>query len=123
VDNPLSALGSSIVGGRFNPKGLEALYTSLELETMIAEMQHYANTDPRLAGRFRPSSILTLASKNLCTLDLRDTVVQTALGTNLQELSGSFIRMQNQGLESPTQILGRVNIENMLFDAFIFPSA
>ncbi len=123
VDNPLSALGSAIVGGRFNPKKLEALYTSLEIETMIAEMQHYAHTDPRLAGRFRPSSILTLESSGLRALDMSNNHVQAALGTNAQELSGNFIRMQNRGLESPTQILGRVNIEQHFFDAFIVESA
>ncbi len=29
VVDPLSALGSALAGGRFNPKGFEALYTSL----------------------------------------------------------------------------------------------
>lgn len=123
LNNPLSALGSAIVGGRFNPKGFEALYTSLEIETMIAEMQHYAQTDPRLAGRFRPSSILTLQSSDLRTLDLSSLDTQVLLGTNTQELGGNFIRMQNRGLESPTQTLGRVNIEHGFFDAFIVESA
>ncbi len=123
IENPLNALGSALAGGRFNPKKLEALYTSLEIETMIAEMQHYAHTDPRLAGRFRPSSILTLESTNIRALDLTSTTVQAALGTNTQELSGNFIRMQNRGLESPTQALGRMNIEHQLFAAFIAESA
>lgn len=123
VNDPISALGSAIVGGRFNPKKLEALYTSLEIETMIAEMQHYAHTDPRLAGRFRPSSILTLESSNIRALDLTNTDIQTLLGTNPQELSGHFIRMQNRGFESPTQLLGRLNIEHGFFDAFIAESA
>ncbi len=123
VNNPISALGSAIVGGRFNPKKLEALYTSLEIETMIAEMQHYAHTDPRLAGRFRPSSILTLESTNIRALDLTNAVIQTLLGTNPQELSGSFIRMQNRGFEAPTQLLGRINIEQCFFDAIIAESA
>lgn len=123
VVDPLSALGSALAGGRFNPKGFEALYTSLEIETMIAEMQHYANTDPRLAGRFRPLSILTLEATGLRVLDLSDTEIQAVLGTNTQELSGSFIRMQNRGLESPTQTLGRINIEHRLFDAVIAESA
>ncbi len=123
VTNPLSALGSALAGGRFNPKGFEALYTSLEIETMIAEMQHYANTDPRLAGRFRPSSILTLEATGLKVLDLSNSEIQSALGTNTQELSGNFIRIQNRGLESPTQTLGRVNIEHLLFDAVIAESA
>jgi RES domain-containing protein len=123
VTDPLSALGSALAGGRFNPKGFEALYTSLEIETMIAEMQHYANTDPRLAGRFRPSSILTLEATGLRVLDLSNSEAQSALGTNTQELSGNFIRMQNRGLESPTQTLGRINMEHQLFDAVIAESA
>jgi RES domain-containing protein len=123
VTNPLSALGSALAGGRFNPKGFEALYTSLAIETMIAEMQHYANTDPRLAGRFRPSSILTLEATGLQVLDLSNIETQNALGTNTQELSGNFIRMQNRGLESPTQTLGSINIEHQLFDAVIAESA
>ena len=123
VVDPLSALGSALAGGRFNPKGFEALYTSLEIETMIAEMQHYANTDPRLAGRFRPSSILTLEATGLRILDLSNIEIQALLGTNTQELSGNFIRMQNRGLESPTQTLGRINIEHLFFDALITESA
>jgi RES domain-containing protein len=123
INAPLSALGSALVGGRFNPKGFEALYTSLEIETMIAEMQHYAHTDPRLAGRFRPASILTLESGGIKALDLTDAAIQSALGTNPQELSGNFVRIQNQGLESPTQRLGRINVAHGFFDAFIIESA
>lgn len=35
---PFSGVGASMVGGRFNPKGVQALYTSDRAETAIAEI-------------------------------------------------------------------------------------
>lgn len=37
---PLSGAGAAVQGGRFNRKGVEALYLSLETETTLAEYQH-----------------------------------------------------------------------------------
>ena len=59
---PLSGAGAAARGGRFNPKGVEALYLALSVEGMIAEMGH------GFGNRFEP---LTICSY---TLDVDDVV-------------------------------------------------
>ncbi|MBN9538059.1 MAG: hypothetical protein BGN99_23680 [Alphaproteobacteria bacterium 65-37] len=51
--SPLSGDGAKVHGGRFNPKGMPALYLALTLEGMFIEMGH------GLARRFEPLTVCT----------------------------------------------------------------
>lgn len=51
--SPLSGDGARVHGGRFNPKGMPALYLALTLEGMFIEMGH------GLARRFEPLTVCT----------------------------------------------------------------
>jgi RES domain-containing protein len=43
---PLSGRGAELYGGRFNPKGLPALYTSLSIMTALREANQVGNLQP-----------------------------------------------------------------------------
>lgn len=43
---PLSGRGAELYGGRFNPKGLPALYTSLSVMTALPEANQVGNLQP-----------------------------------------------------------------------------
>lgn len=60
---PLSGEGAAIYGGRFNPKGVPALYLALSVEGMLLEMGH------GFAHRFDP---LTICSYDVDMDDLVD---------------------------------------------------
>lgn len=51
--SPLSGDGAKVHGGRFNPKGMPALYLALTVEGMFIEMGH------GLARRFEPLTVCT----------------------------------------------------------------
>lgn len=61
--SPLSGAGAAVHGGRFNPKGVPALYLALTAEGMLLEMGH------GFAHRFDP---LTICSYDVDVEDLVD---------------------------------------------------
>ena len=61
--SPLSGEGAKLTGGRFNPKGLPALYTSLTLQTLIKEVTQ---------GLARKLDPLTLCSYDVDCEDIVD---------------------------------------------------
>jgi len=116
---PLWGMGSRIYGARFTPKGaFETIYLAEDPITALAEVALVIQ-DPRLA----PSTYLTppwvqiaVEGVLVSVLDLTQPEVQAELGTNRQELTGEWFGTQTQGMEPPTQMLGRVCHETARFD-------
>lgn len=64
--DPLSGEGASIHGGRFNPKGVPALYLATSLEGAVLEASH------GFAYRFEPLTICTYEIQSIELADLTD---------------------------------------------------
>lgn len=50
---PLSGRGAALYGGRFNPKGAEALYTSLSIMTALREANQVGSLQPTTLVSYR----------------------------------------------------------------------
>jgi RES domain-containing protein len=64
--DPLSGEGASIHGGRFNPRGVPALYLATSLEGAVLEASH------GFAYRFEPLTICTYEIESMELADLTD---------------------------------------------------
>ena len=84
----LSAIGSTIYGGRYNPRrSFETLYFSESPITALLEVTGAAVTDSQLAGFRGPARIVLSIDFSLeQVLDLTNEQHQHILDTNLQEL-------------------------------------
>ena len=108
---PLWGLGSKLYGGRFTPKGaFEAIYLAEDPVTAMAEISGvlYSPQAPMPLTAQPPWVLITVEGVLLRVLDLTALGVQSALGTNGQELTGAWRHIQAIGQEAPTQTLGRV---------------
>jgi len=82
--NPFSGIGASMAGGRFNPKGVQALYTADRAETAIAEITQ---------GDFLnlvPTTIYRIDIECERALDLTDPTILEALDITPAALSGAW---------------------------------
>lgn len=102
---PLSGHGAARYGGRFNPKGVPALYTSLTIMTAIREANQ--------AGSLRPTIIVSYDADFDKIFDTRDEDALEQFGINSASLGDSGWRdhMRNQG-RSFAQILAERLIED-----------
>lgn len=111
----LSAVGSLRKGGRYNPPGTSALYTSLERVTALQEVTELlADEDPLV-----PYLMLTVEYSSDRVLDLTERSNIQALATSRDELTQRISHF-HQGT-APTQLLGAAAII-VGFDAIIAPS-
>jgi RES domain-containing protein len=78
--SPLSGDGAKTHGGRFNPKGVPALYLALTIDGMIAEMTH------GFAHRLDPLTICSYQVDVDDVVDLRDDGGRKANGAALADL-------------------------------------
>jgi RES domain-containing protein len=79
---PLSGRGAQLYGGRFNPKGAAALYSSLSIMTALREANQ--------VGNLQPTTLVSYDAKVDRVFDCRDEI---ALATE---------RMDAEGLADPT---------------------
>jgi RES domain-containing protein len=79
--SPLSGDGARTHGGRFNPKGVPALYLALTIDGMIAEMTH------GFAHRLDPLTICSYQVDVDDVVDLKDDDGREANGVALAALS------------------------------------
>ena len=77
---PLSGRGAELYGGRFNPKGMPALYTSLSIMTALREANQVGNLQPttlvsyeaEIDNVFDGTDATTLAAEGMDAAGLAD---------------------------------------------------
>lgn len=97
---PLSGRGAELYGGRFNPKGMPALYTSLSVLTALREANQ--------VGSLQPTTLVSYEADIERVFDTRDEVALQALGLDATALAASSWRDEMTAKdEAPTQIFAR----------------
>lgn len=94
--DPTSGDGAEIHGGRFNPKGTAALYTSTRPETAWLEAQQ------GFPYKTQPLTLCTYEVESADILDLTDPPTRNAVGTSLAELGCAWEEMASRGEPPPS---------------------
>jgi RES domain-containing protein len=94
---PLSGDGARLHGGRFNPKGMAALYASLTPLTAIR--------DANRAGAFQPATLVCYRADLDPVLDTRDPAALSAHGVTSALLADDAWRLRMASGDAPTQAL------------------
>ncbi|WP_231739351.1 RES family NAD+ phosphorylase [Novosphingobium sp. FSW06-99] len=79
ASSPLSGEGAARFGGRFNPKGMPALYTSLRPETAMREANQ--------VGAFQPITLVAYRAEIVRVFDGTDPVALSKLGISVATLA------------------------------------
>ncbi|MEP9356375.1 RES domain-containing protein [Xanthobacter sp. KR7-65] len=97
---PLSGRGAQIYGGRFNPKGVPALYTSLSIMTALREANQ--------VGNLQPTTLVSYDAQIEAIFDCRDEAALAAEDMNAATLAATTWRdeMKVAG-EARTQAFAR----------------
>lgn len=97
---PLSGRGAELYGGRFNPKGLPALYLSLTIMTAVREANQ--------VGSLQPTTLVSYDAEIDGLFDCRDDLGLRAEGMDVAALADSTWRdqMRLRG-EAVTQTFAR----------------
>jgi RES domain-containing protein len=123
-DDLLTGVGSKTAGARWNPpSSFRTVYTSLEVETALAEsLAHFRDYELPLS-RALPRVLVALEAKVRRILDLTDGGVRRALAVSEHRLRTEPWREQNRrGREAVTQSLGRLAYRADL-EGLLVPSA
>lgn len=122
-NNFYSGAGAAKTGGRWNRRGLEAIYTSLDVET--ATFEAYQDFIYRgfplttITPRVTAGAKVTLGK----VLDLTNSKILKKIGFTTKELTGENWRaLQKAGEESWTQAIGR-GAYLAKFEGLLVPSA
>lgn len=97
---PLSGAGAALHGGRFNARGMPALYTSLTVQTALREANQ--------VGSLQPTTLVSYEAEIADVFDTRDLAALEAHGFDARALADPAWRdrMRADG-EAPTQTLAR----------------
>jgi RES domain-containing protein len=103
--DPLSGRGAQIHGGRFNPKGVAALYASLTPMTAIKEANQ--------AGSLQPTALVSYEADIERVFDSRDEAALKPFGMSADGLAdpGWRDRMRKDG-KAPTQRFAEALVAN-----------
>lgn len=97
---PLSGRGAELYGGRFNPKGTPALYTSLSVMTALREANQ--------VGNLQPTTLVSYDAEIGQVFDGRDEQALLAEGIDAASLADSSWRDQMKATgEAVTQAFAR----------------
>ena len=97
---PLSGRGAELYGGRFNPKGVPALYSSLTVMTALREANQ--------AGSLQPTTLVSYDAEIADTFDCRDEEALKAEGMDAAGLVDTTWRDQMKATgEARTQSFAR----------------
>lgn len=114
AQEPLSGIGAKYYGGRFNAKGIEALYTSLSPETAIKEANQ--------VGALQPTTLVSYKANIGPIFDGRDHVLISEYSMTVSDLSTNTWREEmNTGGKSTTQTFANELISNG-YKGLIVPS-
>lgn len=98
---PTSGEGAARHGGRFNPRGVPALYTSCRMETAWIEAQQ------GFAFKAQPLTICAYAVDCAEIADLTEPAIRAALGVTPGDLACAWEDLAARGLEPPSWALAR----------------
>lgn len=96
---PLSGDGAAIHGGRFNPKGVAALYLSLDLVTAVRE------GNQGFAGKIEPCVLCSYEVDCTDITDLRTDAARAAAGVAFEELASPWAMLGLERKPIPSQRL------------------
>ena len=97
---PLSGQGAALYGGRFNPKGMTALYTSLSIMTAVKEANQ--------VGRLQPTTLVAYQAAIERVFDGRDAAALAEFGLGPADLGSPSWRDQAKAEgEATSQTLAR----------------
>jgi RES domain-containing protein len=97
---PLSGRGAELYGGRFNPKGIAALYTSTSVMTALREANQ--------VGNLQPTTLVSYDADIETVFDGRDDVALAAEGMDAAALADATWRDQMKVTgEAGTQTFAR----------------
>ena len=100
---PLSGEGARRHGGRFNPRGVPALYTSADVLTAVREANQ--------AGALQPTVLVSYEADLEPVLDGRDPAALAEWDATPETLAAPDWRVRMRSGEAPTQRLARRLIE------------
>ncbi|EKS26811.1 MULTISPECIES: RES family NAD+ phosphorylase [Nitrobacteraceae] len=97
---PLSGLGAELYGGRFNPKGVPALYSSLSIMTALREANQ--------VGNLQPTTLVSYDAEIENIFDTQDEAALMAEGVDAATLADATWRDQMKANgEAKTQAFAR----------------
>jgi RES domain-containing protein len=104
--------GARVYGGRWNPRGVPALYGSLEMATALAEMLAYFHDQGLPETEALPCAWVGFDIQLDQVLDLRQQDIRRCLRVNRGQLVNEPWReLQAQGQEALTQAIGRLGAQ------------
>jgi len=97
---PLSGEGAKLYGGRFNAKGVPALYTSLSIATALREANQ--------VGTLQPTTLVSYDAEILQVFDTRDDAALAAESMDMAQLATADWReeMRTRGLARTQRFAG-----------------
>ena len=108
-------------GGRFNPRGMPALYTALRLETAWLEAQQ------GFARKAQPMTLCAYEADCAGVLDLTDPVVRAAHGVTMPDLACPWQAIIRRGETPPSWALAErlftVGVAAILVPSFAIGAA
>ncbi len=93
---PASGEGAALHGGRFNPKGVAALYTSRRLETAWLEAQQ------AFPFKAQPMTICAYAVDCEGVVDLTDPDERARLAVTVEDVACAWEDLASRGVEPPS---------------------